>query len=493
MFTSAGACSSASSINTGGGVSAPLPFWCHVKRFVASIALLCFFFFGSSDKAEANPGVIVLGAVAVGALALTLGAVSYYKPATTGSLAVPASANFYANPTTGGIGRMLVAQWNSQTAYLQDAVHNKLVAAKVAYSALVAAVTASPSTYPNLHGAIVSDGFLDSADMSSFTLAQAGAIASGTIARAWNGSYYTVGAFKQSETKYDATGTLYTGEKSIHYLSLSPPCVAFYVHRTGTNYYDGKVYYATPASAPSPQTSTPGQFVTTIAPGGIIPTTFQGEIDDYIMSGGSVSIVDSASPDTDETALFVAPIASPVAETSGLGSSTTTAAQTRLAGASTALAGAQTALSAAEAAYNNDPTPENLAALNTALAAVTDATTEKTAAQQAVNNATEAQEEKYPAPNPPPRKVLSWARWLQVFDAAEDLWIWGMMSDLSNFLQGMIREPVAPSFTYTDNHQNSVTVSLSSLDSIALFVRWFIGIISTIGIVMMVARWWRGN
>lgn len=467
-----------------------------MRKIIAIITLCCFFLFGSAQYSEASPGVIVAGAVAVGAVALTVGAATYYKPATTGSLAVPDSANFYANPVTGGIGRMLVAQWNTQTQYLQSQLQSKLVQAKVGFSSLLAAVKASPGTYPQLHAAMTttSAGYIGGVIGANYSVT----LPAGTVVKVGS-TYYTLGSNVYQEGP-GAWGNPLTGDSTGFYVPNNRVQVYHtpYYYNGGTSaYYKYCKFYSYTASSsvappPSITDKSPSEFVAGIG-GSQVGSAYRGEIDSYIAGPDwSVNIVDSATADDESASPFVAPVVAPVPEVSGLGSSTTAAAQNRLVGASAAVASAQSAVAAAQAAYDANPTPENLAALNAAAAALTAATAEKTAAQAAADSATAAEAEKYPGAPQDPKKRFSWEKLKQLKDAMANIWPFSLLAGLAGYLDYLVADPVAPVFNFAI-FGHTLTLDLSLFDPLAAAMRWVLALVIMVAFTQRIIAWYKGD
>lgn len=124
------------------------------KKITAITLLFTIFFFAQSNRAEANPAVIVPGVIALGTVLFVAGAVKYSAPTTS-------APNVMTN--LGTLGRLSVATWSAATQYGVEQFNNKMVTLKTSFQQLINEVvtptisgnTLLESPYPALRSALL--------------------------------------------------------------------------------------------------------------------------------------------------------------------------------------------------------------------------------------------------------------------------------------------------------------------------------------------------
>lgn len=441
-----------------------------MKKIVSFIMIFTILF-TSPFRADANPGVVVVGTVAMGAALLTVGGVTYYKPLSSD---LPSGISHYVS-VVGASGRILYTSWQDYSAYSTSVIKNKLVTAKIAFTDLKNLVLTSAGRvqWPSITNLLESSTVLTASE-SAMSSASIGAVF------AYNGNNYTLYSKGTQGNNAAIAG---------HWVPVSNSTDYKYEWTTDEDYFSDPytlhINYFHLGGTGSVVQKTAAEYAALVAAlDAASRGIYQGDIDNFITGNPNVvKFVDTASPSSDlDTALpFVPPAAvAPPSTVTGLGADTKTAAQTRLDAAKAAAAAAATALAA-------DPTNQ---ALIDAKAA---ADAEVAAASKALDNATAATNEKYIDEKSPDLKSLDFNRWKNFLNILQTVWPFTLIGTLSAYLSAIIREPVAPSFDLPIYQTTSLHISLSIFDPVAQLVRWCIALLISVAVVQRIIAWYKGE
>lgn len=440
-----------------------------MKKLTASIMLFVMLL-TAPFRAEANPGVIVVGTVAMGAALLTVSGVTYYKPL-EGSFSGPS----HVASVLGATGRILYTTWQDYSAYSTQIIKNKLITAKIVFSDLLSMVKNNASTYPNLYDALT-DINSKTVDTSSYDAISVGDVISTPFGyRTVTGKDYgSTATMLNYCSPNDGNSNPCWRTSNVH-VGYGASCGDFCFYQTVT------ISFGSTNVVPTTVDASASDYRSRLnASLGI----YSGEIDALISSNPNiVHFTDTATPDTDlDTAPpFVLPVTPPVPQTvSNLGAETKTAVDSRLAAAKAAQAAAATALAA-------DPTNQ---ALIDAKAA---ADAELAAAQKATDAATQATGEKYISPESPILKQLNFDKWRQFLNLLTTLWPFTLIVSFSGYVSAFVREPHAPEFDLPIYGGTGLHISLSMFDIVAQLCRWVIATLFTLGIVQRIISWYKGE
>jgi hypothetical protein len=348
----------------------------------------------------------------------------------------------------------------------------KAVAITVGVSALMDYALNHAETATNLHSATVKSDTLPADSV--------GAVPTPFVV----GQKYSVGSYTLLVTGGELSAGSVSASTSIcqgcsmSYYNLGDRLYRYVLHPDQVNYPGQKLaYYSIVQQTSSPvfTPATPAEMAQALVNAeGYIKDIYQAELDAAIQSNPNI---------------FTFPNADVMANSAGVLN------EKVVADATASVETAKSNLANAITNYNAAPSPETQQALQEATDALQ---AREKALADAANTAREAEDkveedkpENYPNSTGSPLKTVNFGRWMTFLGSLEDVWIFGAMADTKNVLLDLIREPVAPSFTFTSAAQQT-TVSLAVFDGIAAVVRWFMGAIASVGVVLMVARWWRG-
>lgn len=461
------------------------------KKSISILVICSFFMFSQSNRAEANPALIVPAAIGGAALLFGIGAAKYYKPPQMSVASVYASASSLGRVVNATFTAVINANVSAATG-----LYSKLVTAKESLSDLRGYVDQHASEYKKLFNTFNVPNAYDAAGnyTGDRTLNNGIAPKEYDEGTGWTiintvPSYgcYINGAHPNLPCQPD--------ERIVWYLNETPPAeMNFCYSIQGAAVWGFTVQKAaTMVKKPFPTATDQGFSNTfnTAAGSGF----YDDEIDKYLTNNsGSLSIVDTPNPtaDIDNAPVFVPPAAIPPSTATGSQPTTATPA-TNLAEARRQTATeAQQAVDTYKAAHPgataaNDPT---LAELEKTAA---DA---RTAADAATGLAVQTQAQAdvpLPPSNGEPPEKLNIASWSAMIGAFTQLGPFKLLSNIEEYLSQLIRPPEAPKFDLPLPLGNTMTIDLAPFDPVASLCRWFMSLLIAIGTILYAVRFWRGN
>lgn len=423
-------------------------------------------------KSEANPAVIVSGAIAYGAALLFAAGVQY---------TVPLSHYQSYIDNSGSFGRIAQATWNIIGDYGSTLVQNKLVTAKISFTDMLNAVVSpfrsnpGASPYPNLFN-LLADGLVT--DINSGSLAN---------------HTYTVPGLGGQRKKIISISTYQEGCNS-----SSPNIANDTLWQSGGSSTCPDTHTVTTAylqsgEAPIPPVVDKSISQVTSSPEALsgLGDVYSGEIDDLIKSQPNiVHFVDTMNPDQD---LSTAP---PFVPTNVVTAPPTTTVPVRNA-ATSAQSAAQTAsqnLITAQTAANNYWTahPTAARANDPAYATLLDAVDAASRASVAADSLSDTVNAEANLALPDAKadvlKLIDFSPLLSLQGVLAGKFPFSLLDSITIYLNPFLGAPSAPSFTVPMPLGNSITVDLSCFDIVATMCRFVISSLMLLGVSYFVVR-----
>lgn len=459
----------------------PIP----IKKIISALLIFTIFTFAQSNRAEANPALIIpFAAAAVGSVLLTAGVVKYYAPAVNSGL-----HNTVSN--IGTLGRIAVATWNASTQYGTDQIYQKYVTAKISFSDLISkAVTpymdpAITKPYPNLFTKLTMVNAPEFNETNNFQV--------GDIVKS-GGVGFRITSTNPTETGYlnGGAGGYCAGGGFINSTSYRK-CWG----DLGNGFYNyctwGSCSPSTLPMAAKSAKAISDSYNSDVASNlPLWPDVYSGEIDNLIKDQPNiVHYVDTTTPESDlDTAPPFVPPATAVAPgsntttapTSSAATSAQTAAQTKaqvLSQATSAVENYQTAHPASTVA--NDPVLKDLVAAKDAAQVAATA-----ASNLAAQTAAEA-DVSVPAANADALKAIDFTPFLTLQGVLANKFPFTLLSSISGYLNVLSGTGTAPVF-HIPIYGNILTIDLSFMDSVAIVSRYLIATLMSVGCVFYVVR-----
>jgi len=356
------------------------------KKFIVIVSIIVISTFTvrvSESDSVIDPFTLTIAASALihGFIVGGVLAQKHYKRENGGTISVNCHS---ANSVTGDIGRESSVVWVELGTNGEIVQKQKNTVAKVAFADIKNAAVSDPVRYPKIKAALTTTGALTAAgdDMAANTVFLVGS------------AYYKIVSIRSLNSYTESTclgvslPNPYIYSTTMEYLPSSigtnPLCSCSNGQYCAKGFFDK--YYVQLVTAPVPRDSTSAEFATTIAPTGTITDdVIRSEIDDYITSGGTVSIVDATdSSAMDSASLLTFP--TPPTATQIANAQNIAAASSAVTAASSAVTAAANAVTVAQSNLAANPTDpvllQKLADAQSALAAA-----QSEAAQSAVTQA----------------------------------------------------------------------------------------------------------
>lgn len=113
-------------------------------------------------------------------------------------------------------------------------------------------------------------------------------------------------------------------------------------------------------------------------------------------------------------------------------------------------------------------------------------------AQQAKDTIDKNKEESLPDTSPDSLRSFDWSKWIQLKGLLQNTWPFSLLLTIPGYLSGLIVTPTPPTFNLPIYGGNTLTISLSIFDPIAVMLRWLIGVLVTVGGIQSIIKFWRG-
>lgn len=430
-----------------------------------------------------------------------------------GALAVGGGAGVYCAMKSGYASTVDVAgdlrrksgvAWVTLSAANLPVLHESNVTAKKTYAQIVAAVSAQPTLYAKLKAAIttlVYPGYTNVVALPSsgltYSIGSSVHLGSGRCVQviltegstaAWNGN---VSGSLSGIKDFPSSGFF-----EVYHPDGSHPGYpnAVWIEK---DYYTVKT-----APTPSELTAAPADFKAAVAPTGTVTDSgYQAELDKALQD---TTYIPTFTDDTTGLPFAYPPAVMTPAQVAAYNAQGVAAEEREnaLTAAQTAAASAIAARDAAVANANANPTDTALAqkaADATAAAAAATAAAQRLASENATTTAAETAkeaekeaDESFTSVTVPAMKVFSWARFADLRGLLATTFPFNELGRFATILGSFVREPVAPTFTLPMYGGNTLSVSLSMFDGIALFFRWAFSAIMSIGIIHRIIVFYRG-
>lgn len=463
-----------------------------LKKHISTLLICSIFLFSQSRYAEANPAVIVLGTVAVGAAIITAAGVQYYKP---DGAAVTTAYNTYVD-AAGSVYRIANATWNAVNQYNQAVIANKLISFKIGLADIIAFI----GPYDGSHPALEKIFFEDDSDLGEITKTRnvgetvtvtspvCGSspsykitykYASSMGAGNWPPSAYFSG---WTPTITDGSGAYFKSNKALFITTAGQGQPWDFVEFNFTP--DG----ALPVRNLAPLTNIVPELNLDGSKNSVYNPALTAEIDNLIRQNpAAASPVDTATPDTDTDAppaLFpptvVVPNASPTTLPSITANNNATTKQQQLTTAQDAVTQYQAAHP--DSTVANDPTLADLVAARNAAQSQADAATnlaDTLAAEESVA---------VPSPTTDALKAIDFSPFLTLNGVLANKFPFTLLTSIESSLVMFLGSGTAPIFTIPITSTNTLTIDLTILDPVATVCRYTLALLISIGTVFIIVR-----
>lgn len=436
----------------------------------------------------------IIPAAAIGAAILVTTSATLYRP----SASVPPP---YWPPgggivtSAGRVGRVLVGAQVAWTNYGQTVLRGNYVAAVATIAALQSKLVQG--------GALLQDKF---AGLSSWLLKGGSAPAAtidspmGSIVTGSNGLPVVLGPWNWTIGRFE-NGTAPLPESRPGLFNGQPVIFAAPVYDAPYWYYSRRSdITGTPAVLP-PQPKTSAEVYSSLGSGSTPPPSALSDIDRMIeesVSDYGISIVDAPQPSAIDSASPVVWPAVPPSSVdqdlpliTGLNSPAIVAAKSGAANSQALLTQAQSALNQYMQA-NPLATPDTDPQLKDLQAAAADAQDVADASRAAYTDALQQSAESYPNASPEPLKKLNFDSLRSLSGAVSSVFPFTLISGLSEMYSRLTAEPSPPVFDLPMPLGNSIRIDLASWDSVARIMRYFVALLTSVGVVFYIVRFYRG-
>lgn len=463
-------------------------------KLVAALTLACFMWVLPVRTASAEPATIAMGVIALGSVIAAAGAVHYYHP-----VSVP--PNHVSNSvltTAGNIGSMVYANYAQWQDSQRASVVNALLTAKVYWADLLSKVTASPSTYPSLYGALTTSEAPDvsrSSQVNDIVKNNAIQLSNMKITQVsmqggYDGLYLSPSA-GQSNPYYFQNGSIYSGGI---FLWVDPYTSGPYAGTYRTKY----TFYGT-SITPPPRTRSlqevkeqgsltpPFPLGTSTQP---INSGYEDDITKLLQNEPNIiHYVDTATPEqeTDSAPPYAPPttgVFDPAVATPGQKAALNAGTTVQI-----SIGSAKDAYEKAQAAAQANPYDVSLAnTANLAKAAYDKLVADQAAAASALANPANGDTSTAAAISIPPLKTIDLTKLKALQDVLADKFPFSLVQDVQDIWSNISATGAPPIYVYPLPLGQTITIDLAPWDPVATACRYLVAILMTVGVVFYAIR-----